>query len=199
MTKIDIYAIGYRDDVPDNTRVINTTSRSVDGGKIFSPFFIGDVNFENGYAKNVENAWQYSKVWKEHINEDGSIKDEYYKWREEGFNNSKAIRYPMGKGNDAEFSLLGEKRMGYQEAKDKIYKKIYIEAFKNNKKAVAIIKELVNEAISKGYNLAFKDFDVNLDTWLNNDLNDIIYSNAKCGHGYLVAQVAKNYYEKIKT
>lgn len=143
MEKINIYAIGYRDTTPNNTRVIDTTSRSIDGGKIFSPFFIGEVNFENGYAKNVENAYQFSKVWKEHLNEDGTIKKEYYKWRKEGFNNTKAIRYPMGKGNNAEFSLLGDTKMDYQEAKDKIYKKIYIEAFKNNKKAIAIIKERV--------------------------------------------------------
>ena len=42
-------------------------------------------------------------------------------------------------------------------------------------------------------NLAFKDYDVNLKVWEKFDLKDIIFSEKKCGHGYLVANMAKNY------
>ena len=53
-----VYVYGPKDDCPDE--IINTTSRS----KVWfglSPFFLSPVNVN---AYNIENVWQYSKVYK---------------------------------------------------------------------------------------------------------------------------------------
>ena len=76
--------------------VVNCTSRSKeDWSKELSPFFLGPCKVELGEAKNMENAWQYSKVYFEHLDEQGNPNKEYYEWAKEGFANPKAVRFPM--------------------------------------------------------------------------------------------------------
>lgn len=193
MNNIEIYAISFKDIIPKNTKVINVTSSSKDGGSVLSPFFLGEVVNINGKAKNVENAWQFSKVYKKHLNPDNSIKREYFEWREKGFSDSFAHRYPMGKGAIPEFSLLGNERLDYQEAKDRMYTKMYVKALKESTQAKQFLKNIIQDAMNNGHNIAFKDYDVNLKTWKTHSLEDIIFSKLKCGHGYLVAHLSRNY------
>jgi len=48
-----------KDRLPDTAIIIDTTSRSDNWTKDFSPFFInGGHLYGNYYAKNVENAWR---------------------------------------------------------------------------------------------------------------------------------------------
>ncbi len=189
-----IYAVSYRDIIPDNTKVINVTSRSTDGGEIFSPFRLGGVRSLNGYAKNVENYWQFSKVYPEHLDSNGNIKSEYFTWRDNGFKDSYAHRYPMGKGAIPLFHLNGTDRLEYQDAKKKIYGEIYLNAVRADKKCLSFLKHEIQNAIDGKYNLAFKDFDVSIDIWNRYDnIDDIIYSNNKTGHGYFVADMARRF------
>lgn len=70
-----IYVIGYRDKTPEGSLIINTTSRSKNWSRGLSPFFLNPGNLYGEYsAKNVENAWQYSKVYKEHLDNTGLFK-----------------------------------------------------------------------------------------------------------------------------
>jgi hypothetical protein len=55
--------------------LIDTTSRSKTWTRGLSPFLVGPVEVDTGLgtyiAKNVENAWQYSKVYMEHASDIG--------------------------------------------------------------------------------------------------------------------------------
>jgi len=73
-------------------------------------------------AHNVENFWQFTKVYEEH---EGKF-DEWKQWRDTGLNDRYPHRYPMGKGRAAKFSFWGNKKLGYLEAR----KHIYTPAFK---------------------------------------------------------------------
>jgi len=91
--------------IPRDALVINTTSRSQGWSRGLSPFFAGPVDLYGGYsARNVENAWQFSKVYKQHINEEGSPTEEYFEWAKRGWSDDWAHRYPMGKGAIPQYS-----------------------------------------------------------------------------------------------
>jgi hypothetical protein len=104
-----IYVCGYSDEVPEESILINTTSRSDNWSKGLSPFFLGPCELYDGYtSKNVENAWQFSKVYSDHVDVNGKIRDdEYFEWALKGWNNKQAFRYPMGKGKLSLFSYWG--------------------------------------------------------------------------------------------
>lgn len=95
--------------VPDGYTSINVTSRSEDDwSRALSPFLIGPVTINGCSARNVENAWQYSKVYPVHLDEEGNIRDEYYQWREAGYEAIGANRYPFGKNKLQHSHLLME-------------------------------------------------------------------------------------------
>lgn len=68
--------------------IINTTSRSTDWGQEFSPFFLGPIDLYGGYvSQNMENAWQYSKVYQEHVDQDNNPTLAYWIWASNGWKN----------------------------------------------------------------------------------------------------------------
>ena len=70
----------------------NVTSCSVDFCKELSPMLLGPCNLYKGFkAKRVENAWQYSKVYAQHIDADGFPTMEYFEWAYTGWNNDWAF------------------------------------------------------------------------------------------------------------
>jgi hypothetical protein len=70
----------------------------------------------------MENAWQYAKVYSCHTNPNsGAPTQEYWKWAREGWNNPSPVRFPMGRGAKPEYSLWDSQRLGYIEARKKIY------------------------------------------------------------------------------
>jgi len=58
-----IYVVGPRDKkFTSNKPVIMTVSVAKDWGKGLSPFFLGPCELYNNFiAKNVENAWQFTR------------------------------------------------------------------------------------------------------------------------------------------
>ena len=106
--------IGFEDKVRENEIVINTTSRSANWSRGLSPFILGPCKLYGDYeSKNVENGWQNSKVYLEHVDENGNPSPEYFKWAVEGWNNSRAVRYPMGKGAKPLYSYWNGEKMNY--------------------------------------------------------------------------------------
>jgi hypothetical protein len=102
----------------NNTKpvVIDTTSGSGEYSGL-SPFVLPAPP-----AKNFENLWQFSKVYKKYIMPiDGFPDASYYKWRDAGYANTRAIRYPMGKGAIPEYSLWDGEKLDYIKARKKIY------------------------------------------------------------------------------
>ena len=179
MGKVFIY--GPKDYAPED--VINTTSRSITWSKGLSPFFLSPVNIN---AYNVENVWQYSKVYQEHVDENNEPTLAYFEWRSKGFATRRAVRYPMSKGILPLYSLWKGVKYDYVSARKEIYFPVY---------GQAVIK---TEAYKKLYEIYSSEGEVHLwdfdgydysHTTLKNVLND---PKRKMGHAFVLAALLKN-------
>jgi hypothetical protein len=118
----NLHTCGPRTQAPKGSLVVNTTSRSNDFGRAFSPFLNqGWIELGGLRSHNVENLWQFTKVYDEHL---GNF-TEWWQWRNAGLNDRFAHRYPMGKGRSPEYSFWGKKKLGYIEARKHIYTPAY--------------------------------------------------------------------------
>lgn len=97
-----LYVTNFKENIPENSIAINTTSKSNNWTKGLSPFILKPYCVPN--CNNIENLWQYSKVYKEHLDENGNPSNEWFIWRNKGFSKKKAVRYPMGKNIKPEYS-----------------------------------------------------------------------------------------------
>lgn len=192
-----IYVIGYKDVVPPNAIVINTTSRSKDWSKGLSPFFLEAGHlYGNHYAKNVENAWQYSKVYEEHV--DGyEINERYWKWAINGWNKNYAERYPMGKGAEPLFSLWDGKRLSYIQARHEIYVPIYSRAVEKSEafKGLVEVCEVANKTNVDIYLLDFDGYN-HVKEGLTFE-QAISNPNKKMGHAFVIWNLLKTKYHLI--
>lgn len=184
-----LITISYQDKLPLGYIEVNCTSRSEDKWKNLSPFKKYKIKvYGDLYAQNVENLWQFSKVYSEFLDDKNNIKPEFYHWQQTGFNSSFAHRYPMGKGRKPEF-LLWENglRLDYVEARNQVYFPKY--------KEFAYSTETFNElkALYKsGQNIAIRDFDVYRFDLLNMSFEDVKNcSTRKCGHGFVLYEMLK--------
>lgn len=171
--------------------VIDVTSHSTTQGKWLSPFYLGPVNLHNNNKSlNLENAWQFSKVYSEHYDPNtDTILPEYYDWAAEGWSAKKAFRYPMGKGRKPLFSLWGKNRYTYTEARKKIYIPLYTQVAQKNR-AFSWLKEIYK----KEEQLILVDFDSYDYNSLGYNWNNVIYSqDRKMGHGFVIAMMLEGY------
>ena len=180
-----------------NTLIINCTSRSKEEKwRQLSPFFLGPVQVPMGtgdtFESNThENAWQYAKVYKKHARKkDNNPTKEYFRWAKEGWSNPKAVRFPMGKGAKPEYSLWGEKKLGYIEARKEIYAPTYTklvmetEAFKE-------LKEIYESGKYK--TIWIRDFDGFDNVALGRDYKQVLNDpKRKMGHGFVLAGCLTN-------
>jgi len=121
--------------IKENWLVHNVTSTTKEKWCLeFSPFFLGPIelypNAEDGKmytAKNMENAWQFCKVYKQFTDTDGELPSEaYWKWAEDGWNDSKPHRFPLGRtAVKPLYSLWNGNKLGYIEARKTIYAPLY--------------------------------------------------------------------------
>lgn len=79
-------------------------------------------------AQNMENGWQFSKLYACHIGPDGNPTPEYFQWAAAGWQATWAQRYPMGKGVKHECSWWAGEKLTYLEARKRIYLPLYTEA-----------------------------------------------------------------------
>lgn len=109
-----------------NIELIDTTSNS-GRFKFLSPFILGDIKtYVPGVrAKIFENLWQFSKVYEHHVGEDGNPNPAWFEWRDWGWAQQRAFRYPMGKGRKPEYSYWDGEKLGYIDARKKIYTYYY--------------------------------------------------------------------------
>lgn len=121
---------------------INTTSRSKNWSRGLSPFFVGPVPAQGGlYSKNMENLWQHTKVYKHQIGEDGLPSPAYFKWARQGWADSRAHRYPMGKGVLPEYSWWNGEKLAYIEARKIIYTPLYSQAVAKTEAYAKLVEE----------------------------------------------------------
>jgi len=167
---------------------IDTTSNS-GNYRDLSPFLLGPVRtyLPHTWAQNFENLWQFSKVYSEHVNEDTSIKEEWYRWRGRGWGDTRAHRYPMGKGRTPLFALWDGERLGYIEARKKIYIPIYAEYVVRTESY-----RLLEEICRSGQNLILRDYDGYDYVAMNKTLREVVNDpNRKMGHAFILVMMLK--------
>ena len=174
----------------DDTVIVDTTSRST--WKELSPFFLGPVKSPNGQiSKNFENLWQYSKVYKEHTDENNQPIQDYWDWAKQGWNNQKAVRYPMGKGAKPLYSLWYDGKqnlnLNYIDARKYIYAPYYADLVKNTKAFETLVE------LYKTKNLILRDYDGYDHDALGLTLTDVLNNpNKKMGHAFVIKMMLTN-------
>jgi len=185
---IHILGPGYK--IPEGVTVINTTSRSDNWGRGLSPFFAGPVELYDGYKSyNVENAWQFSKVYEYYLEEDGSIGERYFNWATDGWRSIRAHRYPMGKEAKPLYSYWDGQIHTYVEARSKIYIPLYASAVQKTS-AFRQLKNLYESNID----LYLWDFDGYNHRALGLTYDQVINDPVrKMGHAFVLAMILENY------
>lgn len=196
----NLMVINPREKVPEGFTVINTTSRDATNiGKQLSPFFLSNILLYEGIvAKNMENAWQFSKVYQEFADEKGNPSQAYFNWAKKGWSDSFAHRYANGKGNVPLYSywktqdkLTGqwiEHHWDYITARKNIYFPLYAKAIIQT----PAFKELYHR-IQTGEKIALWDFD-----GYDHAAKSMTYEQVvnepkyKCGHAFVLYGLLTN-------
>jgi hypothetical protein len=181
-----IHVWSYRDRLPEGVISVDTTSHSNNWSKELSPFYLGPCKLYSEYiSKNVENGWQYSKVYKEFVDENNNPTDLYFEWAKFGWNNLMAVRYPMGRNKIPLYSLWEENKYSYIEARKNIYIPLYSKAVIETP-AFIKLKELSKSNID----IYLRDFDgydyISLGMTLEEVINN---SDRKMGHAFVLAML----------
>ena len=176
----------------DKKDVVVTVSKSTNWSKGLSPFHVGPCELYDGHiAKNMENAYQFSKVYPEFC-EDGEILDTYWEWALKGWSDKKGHRYPAGKGRIPLFSLWGDERLGYVEARKKIYIPVYYRAVKDTE-AFDYLQCKYNEYKRKDKNLYLVDFDAYRHKELGMTYKEVVNCETrKMGHAFVLAMALEH-------
>jgi hypothetical protein len=166
--------------IPKDTIVVDTTSSRGEWNGL-SPFILPAPP-----ARNLENLWQFSKVYKQHIDENGMPKDVWYIWRMCGFNDPKARRYPMGKGAKPEYSYWEGEMLGYIDAR----KRIYIPEYAKNVVTTTSFQKLTKLKADCDFyhkDLILLDYDAYDHQALGMTLKDVVNNpNKIMGHAFVL-------------
>jgi len=152
-----------------------------------SPFVLGPVQtyIPGIVARKFENLWQFSKVYKEHVNKDGYPSTAWYVWRAIGWADVHAHRYPMGKGRKPEYSWWNLVKLGYIDARKQIYAKVYAEH---------VVKTKSYEYLSRLYSIrgeaTLRDYDAYDHIKMSMSLHDVINNPDRImGHAFVLAMM----------
>ena len=190
-----VHLLNFKDPMPTGL-VINTTSRSDNWTKDLSPFLLGPVvvyPYDEPYASlNMENAWQFSKVYPVHVDGGNNPRDGYWEWAKKGWADSYAQRYPMGKGAKPLYSLWRGEHLSYIEARRKIYGPLYGEAVRKTG-AFQKLEELY-ETMGEIWLL---DFDAYDHRRYGMGYDEVIKCETmKMGHAFVLAMLLEGFYER---
>jgi hypothetical protein len=132
----------------------------------------------------MENAWQFSKVYPEHIT-NNCINDEYWEWAKEGWSNTKAIRYPFGRARKPLFSWWDGRRLDYVPARKAIYGPLYAEAVMKTQGFQHL------QTLYRRYsNLVLLDFDAYAHKSFGMSLTDVLNNpKKKMCHAFVLAML----------
>lgn len=161
---------------------IDVTSHATDVFRTCSPFFAGPVSLYGNYvSKNVENAWQYSKVYSQFIGDDGNPTQAYFAWAQEGWSDSVAHRHPMGH-IFPKYSWWDGTKLDYIEARKKIYIPLYTKA---------VIKTAGYQELKRlyeaGERICLLDYDSFDYQSMGYSINDVIEDkNHSLGHSFVL-------------
>ena len=187
-----VFVLQMREKNPYSDTAINTTSHS-GINKDLSPFLLGPIEtYKKGvYALNFENLWQYSKCYPEFLRRGKYLTWSWFKWRKAGWNNPRAVRYPMDKGRKPNFSYWDGEKLSYIDARKRIYTSIYgkyvvkTDSFKQLRKLY-----------KKGKTIVLRDFDGYDHNRLGVSLVEVINNpNRIMGHAFVIAMLLTDVFE----
>ncbi len=161
---------------------IDTTSKSGQWAGL-SPFNLGPCQLYGGFeALNMENAWQFAKVYASQVDANGDPTDDYWTWAQQGWRDAKPHRYPMGKGAKPLYSLWGTEKLGYIEARRRIYAPLYIVAVQQTQS----FQDLLS-LINGGENVTLRDYDGYDHQDKGMSLTDVLNDpKRKMGHAFVL-------------
>lgn len=164
----------------------DVTTRSAGAYRELSPMLLGPVHLYSGIiSRNVENAWQYSKLYEAHATA-GVPTREYWDWAMKGWSSIRAERYPMGKGASPLYSLWNGKRLGYIEARKRIYIPMYAAAVRAYRPQLLSYLEMV----AQKQDIVLNDFDAYDRHALGYSWEDVVNDpSRKMGHGFVLAMM----------
>jgi len=159
-----------------------------------SPFLLNASKYG---ALVFENLWQYSKVYKKFIMPiDGYPDASWHKWRDTGFANPRAVRYPMGKGAKPEYLLWEDEKLSYVEARKRVYAPIYAELVAQTG-GYGVLQSLYESCLADNEPLVLRDFDAYDHIAMGRSLRDVINDpDRKCGHGFVLAMMLQGELEE---
>jgi len=162
-----------------------------------SPFVLGPVKaFAGAEAQNFENFWQFHKVYRCHVDKDGEPTLEWYDWHNKGFMDRRAHRYPMGKGAIPEYSFWSGQRLGYIDARKKIYVPVYAK-YVAKTLAYESLCSLYESVCSDKTHLVLRDYDAYDHVKLGMSLKDVINNpDRKMGHSFVLIMMLTNCLEE---
>lgn len=181
-----IHVIKPNFSVPEGAFVINTTSHATGWSRSLSPFVVGPIKMYGDYMSfNMENCWQYSKVYEYYTDKNGDPDERYFVWAKEGWLNKRANRYPMGRDAKPLYSYWDGKKLPYTQARREIYIPLYAKAVSKTA-AFTKLKETY-EGCSEIY---LQDFDAHNLTPGTFEYWDLVDNpNIKFGHSYVLAML----------
>lgn len=192
-----LITLSRNEPAPNGFLSVDTTSHSTSNlWRQFSPFLLGPVELYDGLtAQNVENAWQFSKVYVDQIDGHGNPLPTYFSWRDHGFAAKRAYRHPRGRDARPVFSLWKENgqwvHLSYIDARKTIYLPLYIKAVKETD-AFAELKTLYD----KGVDIALHDFDGYNFRKKNMSIKDVVENPSRpMGHSIAIALALGEPYE----
>ena len=173
--------------------VVDATSSSGLSSDL-SPFLIGPCKLYTVQgveleAQNVENAWQFGKLYAHHADENGDPTEAYWMWALTGFADKKAHRYPMGKGAVPLCSFWDGEKLSYIEARKKIYGPLYAEA---------VMKTAGWKMLVDSYNSVERLYIRDWDGWdmpkhgMNNLTEVLNNPRKKMGHAFVLKMLLEN-------
>jgi hypothetical protein len=188
-----IYVLKNNEKAPNNALDIDVTSRSTTWSRGLSPFIIeGGTVWTGDYAKNVENLWQYSKVYECHVDSNGEPNDEWFKWAKKGWNTKAGVRYPMGRDAKPLYSYWNGKKYDYLDAKEKLYVKMYYRSVVKTE-AYKKLNDLYKECLNENIPLVMRDFDSYNHINLKLKPYEVLRNDKKkFGHGFVLMFMLMN-------
>lgn len=193
-----VHVLSMRDEAPRGALVVDTTTRSQTFGRGLSPMLVLVVvpAFRHGgevfpiWHGNVENVWQYSKVYSQHWDDEAaSPTAEWFLWSEYGKRQSRAERYPMGKGARPVGSWWGGQLLGYIDARKAIYLPVYADCVM----ATTAWQELLHLYRTHG-EVWLRDFDGYDHIALGMSLDDVLNDpTRKMGHAFVLARLLEGW------
>ena len=166
--------------LPKGAYVIDTTSNSGDY-KQLSPFTLAAPP-----ARNFENLWQFSKVYRQYADALNNPTAAYYEWRDRGFNDAIPRRYPMGKGSIPLYSLWGNQKLDYIEARKRIYATEYAKNVCSTP-SFRDLQTMYKVCLMTNRELILLDYDAYDHLKLGISLIDVINNPAKkMGHAFVL-------------